>query len=55
MVLLEWMPEYAWCSLGMLWTGADGVVQYRLFSPVLRKQLLKLEKLKPEKENQNEQ
>ena len=53
---LKWMPEGAWCSLGM-WEKKDNVVMfagrvtaYYLFSPVLRKKLLKLEK-----ENQNEQ
>ncbi len=55
-VLLKWMPEGAWCSLGM-WQKQDDVgahmervTAYYLFSPVLRKKLLKLEK-----ENQNEQ
>lgn len=59
MLWLKWSPKGVWSKLGM-WRhvsmrdnfASDGdVMQYCLFSPVLKRQLSQLE----EKENQNEQ
>lgn len=57
LVFLKWMPNGVWGSLGMREEGTDyhygrqvEVTFYNLFSPVLKKQLLLIEK-----ENQNEQ
>ena len=57
LVFLKWMPNGVWGILGMREEGTDyhygrqvEVTFYNLFSPVLKKQLLLIEK-----ENQNEQ